>query len=166
MLLRFCNVSRRDLIALKGLHRKCAERLVLPVRYDIDKEHRVVVTTAWDRVTFAEAKAHQDQLRSDPDFRPEFNQLIDATAVTKADFSIEEIRILASGMGFFSAESRRVLVASRPSIFGVGRLLSSYGEIMAGQQSLNILYDLNSALEWLGLETLPVSIKHEVRESK
>lgn len=52
----------------------------MPCRYVIDIEQRLVISTGWDRVTFAEIKAHQDQLVSDPDFNPEFNQFVDATA--------------------------------------------------------------------------------------
>ena len=63
--------------------------LFMPCRYVIDKERRLVISTAWDRLTFAQAKAHDDQLLSDPDFSPEFNQLMDATAVTAMDMSIE-----------------------------------------------------------------------------
>ena len=46
----------------------------MPCRYVIDIEQRLVISTGWDRVTFAEAKAHQDQLVRDPVFNPEFNE--------------------------------------------------------------------------------------------
>jgi hypothetical protein len=36
----------------------------MPVRYVIDKARRLVIGTGSDRVTFDEAKAHQDQLLS------------------------------------------------------------------------------------------------------
>jgi hypothetical protein len=53
----------------------------MPIRYVIDKERRLVLTTAEDILTFAEVKLHQDRLRSDPDLDPTFNQLIDGTTV-------------------------------------------------------------------------------------
>lgn len=46
----------------------------MPCRYDIDKDRRLVISTGWDRLPFAEAKARQDQLGIDPDFNSEFNQ--------------------------------------------------------------------------------------------
>lgn len=63
----------------------------MPYRYVIDNERRVVVSVGWDCVTFADATSHQIQLLSDPDFNPEFNQLVDATAVTALDLSVDEI---------------------------------------------------------------------------
>jgi hypothetical protein len=96
----------------------------MPCRYVIDKQKCLVITTAWDRVNFAEAKAHQDELYSDPDFNPEFNQLIDATAVMHIDATAEEIRIIGA-RSIFSPASRRAIVASHPLIFGIGRMLQA-----------------------------------------
>lgn len=59
-----------------------ASRSRMPVEYIIDKERRLVISTAWGRATFAEARAHQERLKDDPDFHPEFNQFLDATDVT------------------------------------------------------------------------------------
>ena len=101
----------------------------MPCRYVIDKERRLVITTGLNRVTFAEAKAHQDQLVSDPDFNPEFNQLIDATAVTALDMSVDEAKMIAR-RAFFSPTSRRAFVATSPSIFGMARLMAAHDEIV------------------------------------
>jgi hypothetical protein len=50
--------------------------------YIIDRRRRLVISTARDRFTFAEAKGHQDKLIADPDFNPAYNQPIDMRAVT------------------------------------------------------------------------------------
>jgi hypothetical protein len=126
----------------------------MPCRYVIDKERRLVISTAWDRVSFAEAKAHQDQLKDDPAFDPTFSQLLDATGVTGLDASMDEIRILAR-RGIFSPSSRRAFVASSPEIFGMGRVLGAYLEMGQVPQQVNVFYDLSSALTWLGLEEDP-----------
>jgi len=60
----------------------------MPFRYVIDKKGRLVVSTAWDWVTFEEVKAHQDGLLSEPDCNPEFDQFLDATRLTTPDLSI------------------------------------------------------------------------------
>ena len=126
----------------------------MPCRYVIDKERRLVVSTGWDRLTFAEAKAHDDQLLSDPDFSPEFNQLIDARAVTVLDMSINEAKILAR-RAIVSLTSRRAFVAADPTIFGMGRLLATHDEIVRDRDEAGVFHDLNSALKWLGIEPLP-----------
>jgi len=38
----------------------------MPVQYVIDKERRLVITTARDRVAFAEGRAHQERLKEGP----------------------------------------------------------------------------------------------------
>ena len=66
----------------------------MPVEYIIDKGRRLVISTAWGQVTFAEARAHQERLRDDPDFDPEFNQFLDATDVSALDITAEEAQTL------------------------------------------------------------------------
>ena len=43
----------------------------MPCSYVIDTGKRLVITTACGCVTFAEIRAHQDKLLSDPEFNPE-----------------------------------------------------------------------------------------------
>jgi hypothetical protein len=126
----------------------------MPIRYVIDKERRLVITTASGVLTFAEAKAHQDQLANDPDFSADFSQLLDATAVTAIELSTQEIQMLARRR-FFSAASRRALVATNPAVFGVGRMLQTYLDLAKAQEQVSVFYDLDSARKWLGLESAP-----------
>jgi hypothetical protein len=126
----------------------------MPCHYVIDKELRLVVTTASGRLTFAEAKAHQDQLANDADFRDDFSQLLDATAVTTVELSTQEIQML-SRRRLFSAASRRAMVATNPAVFGVGRMLQTYLDLAKAQEQVAVFYDLASARKWLGLESNP-----------
>jgi hypothetical protein len=126
----------------------------MPCRYVIDKERRLVVTTAWDRVTFAEAKAHQDQLANDPAFDPDFDQLLDASAAVAIDASLQEIQTIACRR-LFSSASRRAFVAIEPVVFGMGRMLQTYLEIAKAKEQIRVFYDRSSALEWLGLQSDP-----------
>lgn len=124
----------------------------MPCSYVIDTGKRLVITTACGCVTFAEIRAHQDKLLSDPEFNPEFNQLIDATAVTELDTSVDEIRIVVNRK-LFSATSRRGLVASQPAIFGIGRMMATYLELSPVASEAGVFRDLASALRWLGDRT-------------
>jgi len=126
----------------------------MPCRYVIDKERRLVISTGWDQVTFEEMKAHQDQLALDPEFNSEFNQLVDGTAVTTLDLSIDDIRTLTT-RSLFSPTSRRAFVATQPAIYGMGRMLGAYAEMSKIPQTATVFYDLPSALQWLGLEETP-----------
>ena len=118
----------------------------------IDKGRRLIVSKAWDLLTFDDVKAHQTQLLSDPDFDPEFNELLDLSAVTAIDMSADEERILA-GRRVFSSSSRRAFVASRPANFGMARLFEAYHQMSQAPSQIRVFYDLASALKWLGLDS-------------
>jgi hypothetical protein len=126
----------------------------MPIRYVIDKKRRLVISFGWDRLTFAEIRSHQDQLTSDPNFNPNFNQLIDTTGIAALEISTEEAQILASRQ-LFSPSARRAFVATNPTIFGMGRLMETYHEIAKVQEQVCVFYDIFAALNWLGLEDDP-----------
>jgi hypothetical protein len=123
----------------------------MPCGYVIDKEKRLIVTSAWGRLTFPGAEVHEDQLASDPDFDPSFDQLIDLTDLAVFDISMGEAKTIA-GRNFFSARSRRALVSSNPSIFGMLRLMEAYHSIAGAQDKVCAVYSRASAPEWLGRE--------------
>jgi len=112
------------------------------------------MSTGLGRLTFAEVKEHQNQLLNDPEFNPEFNQLLDLSAVTDMDISIDEAKTAASRR-MFSPGSRRAVLATRPAIYGMGRLLGAHHELSESASQVGTFYDLPSALEWLGLDSLP-----------
>src|SRR5262245_52123091 len=85
------------------------------VKYSIDKERRLIVTTAEGRVIFDDIRGHQDRLVVDSDFDPSFDQLIDTTPATRFDISADQARILAERRIVFP-ESRRAFVATKPHI--------------------------------------------------
>jgi hypothetical protein len=122
----------------------------MPVEYVIDKEKRLVITRAWDRVTYADFKAHQDRLLSDSGFDPNFRQLLDATKVTSSDITASDVRELTS-RPVFSPTSSRAFVAVNPAYFGIGRMAEAYLSLMRLSSETRVFYDLTSALEWLGL---------------
>ncbi|MGA2858757.1 MAG: hypothetical protein ABSE40_17950 [Candidatus Sulfotelmatobacter sp.] len=128
----------------------------MPCSYAIYKERRLVITKVWDRVAFSEIRSHQEQFRNDPDFDPQFNLLIDATAATALDVSTDEARTIAS-QGLFSPVSRRAFLASNPAIFGMARLIGVYHAMSTKQEQLRVFYDRALALQWLGLKDDPES---------
>jgi len=120
----------------------------LPVRYVIDKDHRLVLTIGEGSVTFDDIKHHQNRLLSDPAFDAKFDQLIDVTTATSFDLSAEEAKEIAR-RPIVSPASRRAFVASMPGVYGMGRLMQVYHERNA---QVDVFYDRDSALKWLGIE--------------
>jgi len=126
----------------------------MPFSYVVYSEHRLVVSTGSDRVTWEEIKERQDQTKTDPDFNPEFNQVVDLRAVSGFDMTSEQARLLARRM-IFSPTSKRAFVAASPAVFGVGRMWELFTELSENPSQIRVFYDLPSALKWLNLETLP-----------
>ena len=99
---------------------------------------------------FDAVKGHQDRLLADPDFDANFDQLIDMTSVTTIDISGDEARILAHRR-IVSPKSRRAFVATKPDIFGLGRMMEIYHEDV-GHAEVEVFYSMDEALKWLGRE--------------
>jgi hypothetical protein len=112
------------------------------------------VSSGWDCVTCAEILAHRTQLVRDPDFDPNFNQLVDGRAVTRLDITMDDAKQIASSTPF-STESRRAFVASNLLVLGFARLMETYSKLVKGREQIRVFHNLPSALKWLGLEALP-----------
>ena len=125
----------------------------MPCRYVIDREHSLVISTAWDRITFAEVDAHQDRLASDPSFNPDFMQLVDATQVTHLDISIDEAKAIF-GRKTFSTASRCAFLAKGLIILGMGRLIEAQAALSAGRETVRVFSNREKALKWLGMENI------------
>jgi hypothetical protein len=126
----------------------------MPFSYVVYSEDRLIISTGSDCVTWAEIKDRQDQTKTDPDFNPEFNQIVDLRAVTGFDMTSDQARMLARRM-IFSTTSQRAFVAASPAVFGVGRMWEVFSELSDNPSQIRVFYDLSSALKWLNLESLP-----------
>ena len=122
----------------------------MPCNYIIDSQRRLVITTLLGVVTAAEALAHQDSLMSDPEFRPEFYQLLDASDAKKLDFNNAEMRTIAK-RNFFAPTARRAFLVRGTLLYGVGRMLVTFRELAGAKEQMQIFQDKKEALAWLGL---------------
>lgn len=121
----------------------------LPADYVIDPARHLVITTGVGCVTFNEIKGLHDRLMRDPSFDPSFNQLVDTTEVTTLEVSAAEARELARG-SVISRDSLRAFIVNTPAVAGLGLLLDIYRE---KHTAIQVFYDRNSAMMWLGLAT-------------
>jgi len=126
----------------------------MPCRYSIHTEHGLVISTALDRVTFAEVSAHQDKLVSDPFFHADFKHLVDATKVTELEISIEEAKTIF-GRQTFSSASRCAFLGRGLIILGMGRLIEAQAALAEGRETVRVFTDRQKALKWLGIENIP-----------
>jgi len=115
----------------------------MPADFIIDVTHGVVLTTGTGEFTRADFIEHMSRLKADPNFNPDFNQVVDCRAITLLNLNGDEVRDLAS-QSIFSVRSRRAFVASSDLQFGLGRMFAAYRE-MAGQQMM-VFKDMQEAL--------------------
>ena len=121
----------------------------MPLNYRIDAERRLVVTTAWDKLTGAEVVAHQRKLLNDPAFEPDFFQFIDFDDVV--DFQMDRATVAElARFELFSAKSRRAFFAPHQLGFGMSRMFMAFHE-EHGQEQMNVFKNRKEALQWLGV---------------
>ena len=122
----------------------------MPCTYIIDTQRKLVVTTASEVLTAAEAFEHQNSLIADAQFRPEFNQLLDFTGVKKFEMANDDMRRLTQ-RNFFGPGVRRAAVVSSSVLHGVARMLATFRDLAGGQEEIQIFQDRAKALAWLGV---------------
>jgi len=132
----------------------------MPFTYAIDSERRLVVSTGSGVLSTADILAHIDRLRTDPNFDPNFRQLMDFTEVTEAQLPSDEIRHLAQMTLFSSQSQRAIVVGGNPLFFGLARMyeMSLHGSGIEAAW-IQVFEDLNSARRWLGLDDVQTADK-------
>jgi hypothetical protein len=122
----------------------------MKVKYFIDKQRRLIRTTAEESIRFDDIRSHQDRLLADPDFDVSFDQLIDTTPAMKFDLSPDEARIIAERR-IVSPKSRRAFVAIKPHIFGLGRMMEIHHTRLECAYA-QVFYSMKEGLKWLERE--------------
>lgn len=98
----------------------------MPAFYKIDKERRLVMSSASGVFSMSDALSHTEKLSKDPDFHPSFSQIADFTQVTRIELSPDDVRILAQ-RSLFSPDSRRAFIVRNDHAYGLHECLKSCG---------------------------------------
>jgi hypothetical protein len=130
-----------------------SDQFRMPADFFIDPQMGMVFSKAMGVFGRVEALDHMNRLLHHPDFRPEFNQLLDFRGITKLELTSEEVRGLANRT-IFSAHSKRAFVMASDLQFGLGRMFKTYREI-GGEQGIMIFRVMAEALSWLSLSAEP-----------
>jgi hypothetical protein len=119
----------------------------VPAYYKIDKERKIVMSTASGVVTTADALAHRAKLLKDPDFDPSFSQLLDLMHVATFKVSIDDVRMLAQ-RSVFSPDSRRAILVKNDFAFGASRVFEMLRD-NSGERGIRVFRKLDDALDWV-----------------
>jgi hypothetical protein len=119
----------------------------MPIRYEIDKARRLVLSTGEGAFTWPAALAHQEQLRWDPNFSPDFNQLLDFTRITKIEITPEEVRKLAA-RSIFAGGSRRAILLANEEPLEMVRTFETLRKNL-GEHGIRVFYNRDEALAWI-----------------
>jgi hypothetical protein len=119
----------------------------VPAFYEIDKDRRLVITTASGVLTLADALSHQEKLLGDKDFDPEFSQLVDLTGIAELTIDAAGIRALAIRK-VFSLRSRRAVLVNSELAFAFARMFSTFRET-SGEHLMEVFRNRKEAMDWL-----------------
>ena len=118
----------------------------MPYFYKIDKNHRVVLSTASSAFSFEDFRSHQETLANDPDFDPRYAQIADFSHVTRFDLSHLEIEQMARG-SIFDPHARRAIIAPDDEGYGYGLIYESLRKA-TGATGIGVFRILDEALDW------------------
>ena len=121
----------------------------MPFEIEIDVGRALVIVVVTGVVSDDDLLLGTEYLRSHPDFRSDFDQLVVGTEVERIDVSREGVTKLAAGEPLFSGVSRRAIVAETPVGFGMSRMFELTRDGRAGE--INVFKSEREALAWLGL---------------
>jgi hypothetical protein len=88
-----------------------------------------------------------DRLSGDPDFDPEFSQLVDFRQITGVEFGPEEVRQFAE-RSIYSPRSRRAILVKDDLHFGLARMFEIHRELN-GETGIRVFRSFDEAMEWI-----------------
>ncbi len=119
------------------------------VEVHIDADRRVVFLKESGLVTFAGCLEILTRLARTPEFRPEFDQILDYRPVSAMNLSAAEIRELAT-RSVAHCRGRLAVVVATSEQYGVSRMLAAHRDLAGGAETL-VVWKMAEALAWLGL---------------
>ncbi len=122
----------------------------MPHEYEFHRELRQLHIRFIGPVTDVVLLAADEEMRTHPDFDPDFDQLIDFRQATSGEISREGILELVSKPPAFSPRSRRAFLMPNDLGFGLGRMFEQMRGEGAGE--IRVCRDEEEAARWLARE--------------
>lgn len=121
----------------------------MPATYSIDPRQRLVVSVLSGALTDDEVREHNRTLRVDPEFDPEYRQLIDLSGLTEILVDATTINEAAQDQ-YFTPGTRRAFIATSEAAYGFARMFALKAE--GSGQTVEVFRDRGEAEAWLAVE--------------
>lgn len=92
----------------------------MPVVLKIDPHRRVVHSAFYGRITDTELLGHHKRIASDPDFNPQFADIVDFSDVTDPAITESAVAELAANPSLFSSSAVHIVIAPATVVFRLG----------------------------------------------
>ena len=117
--------------------------------YEIDPKRRLVTVVVKGEMTDADLLEWSAQLRDDPDFSPDYSELVDLRSAKDGGVTVGGVENLAADSPLFSPRTRRAIVLSTDLGYWMGRLFKVLRDEKAGE--IRFLRHVDAARRWLEL---------------
>jgi hypothetical protein len=117
----------------------------MPAQYTIDKAHRTVYMTITGKLDMGDVKEVVARLRNDPDFDPDFKELVDGSQMQLPNLFYDDFKAISDSVDPFSEKSRRAIVAPEGVLYGISRMY----QMIRGGENTRVFNDREKALAWL-----------------
>ena len=124
-----------------------------PIRYEIDHARRLILVRVTGNLETHHVVAYIRTLIADPDYRPDYSELVDLRAVDRYDVD-------PAGIDAIVAEDREqaenlrlrrcALVSEKDFVFGMLRMYQALSD--DGQTEVAVFRDIADAVVWLGAD--------------
>jgi hypothetical protein len=119
----------------------------MPAFYHIDKDRKLVMSTASGVLTRNDISTHMMNLLKDPDFNPAFSQLADFTHMTGREFTADDIRDFAR-TNVFSPNSRRAFIVADDETESLAEMFAILRDV-AGERGIRVFRTLDEGIDWI-----------------
>lgn len=124
----------------------------MAVSYRIDSDKRLVITTLTDTLSFAECSRHHGQLAADPDFQPDFSELMDGSGLTWVELNSTAIFDLSRTYPFGPRSRRAINCGESLKHFGLARMFQTLARGKHGD--IQVFRSAEESVRWLSGELL------------
>ena len=119
----------------------------MPFSYELDADRRLVRVRLYGSVSDSDVLAGDTEVRADPGFKADFDELVDMSDAVEGGLTPAGIRELAGRPPLFARSSRRALAVRTDLGYGLARIFQARRGDVAGE--IQIFRSLGHAEAWL-----------------